>query len=222
MKLAALISGGKDGLYAAWRASRKHSLMCFATMVSRNPDSYMFHTQNIHLVEKISEACVMPLVTEKTKGKKEKELEDLKKLLKGLNIEGVSVGAIASNYQYQRVEKTCKSLGLKVYDPIWQTKPEKYLKKLLKKGFRVVITKVAAEGFDKSWLGRELDDKCIEDLKDLNQKNGVHLAGEGGEYETLVLDCPMYRRRLKMVKPKKKWSGKSGCLKIKKVKLVKK
>ncbi len=220
MKIAALVSGGKDSIYAAWLAAKKHDLLCFVSLISKNPDSFMFHTENIRLVEKIAEACNLPLVMGKTKGEKEKELEDLKTLLEGLNIDGISVGAIASDYQYDRISKICHELHLKVFAPLWKIDAKKYMKSLIKNGFDVIITKVAAEGFDESWLGRKIDSKCLKDLETLNRERGIHIAGEGGEYETFVLDCPLYRKKIKITKAAKKWNKGVGSLLVKNVKLI--
>ena len=56
----------------------------------------------------------------------------------------------------------------------------------------MIITGVSADGLDESFLGRKIDDKLIEDLKKIN----IHLGGEGGEYDTFVLDCPLFKKRL--------------------------
>ena len=42
----------------------------------------------------------------------------------------------------------------------------------------------------------------------------VHMAGEGGEYETVVLDAPFFKKRIEIVKSEIEWEGNSGSLKI--------
>ncbi|MBD3312489.1 TIGR00289 family protein, partial [archaeon] len=51
MKVAALVSGGKDSILALHKASEKHEVACLVTAVSSNPDSYMFHTDAVDLVK---------------------------------------------------------------------------------------------------------------------------------------------------------------------------
>ena len=118
MNLSALFSGGKDSVFAILKAKQEgHEIKYLATVHSKNPDSYMYHTPNIGLTLLQSEAMNIQLVSKESKGEKEKEVEDLKILLDGLDVEGVVCGAIASNYQKQRVEKVCKELNLKLLTP---------------------------------------------------------------------------------------------------------
>jgi len=97
MKLAVLYSGGKDSNLALQKALEKgHDISCLITMKSRNPDSYMFHYPNIHLTDLIAKALEIPLRKAPTSGIKEEELDDLKKLLASLDVDGVVSGAIQS------------------------------------------------------------------------------------------------------------------------------
>ena len=77
MKLGVLFSGGKDSVFACWRAREKNEIACLITLVSENPDSYMFHTPNIRCTDLQAEAMGFPLLSWPTHGVKEEELEDL-------------------------------------------------------------------------------------------------------------------------------------------------
>lgn len=202
MNIGALISGGKDSLYAAYLAAKKHKLVCLISLNSLNKESYMFHIPNIELVKSQAKAMNLPIIFEKTEGKKEKELKDLensvKKAKSKYKIEGLVSGALASNYQKERIEKICKKLNLSSITPLWHINEEKYMHALIKDGFKVIITAIAADGLDKSFLGRIIDKKIIEKLKKINKKTGIHLAFEGGEAETLVLDCPLFNKKIKV------------------------
>jgi asparagine synthase (glutamine-hydrolysing) len=140
------------------------------------------------------------VVVGKTKGEKEKELEDLKETIlrakKEYGIEGVVTGALYSQYQRGRVEKVCDSLGLKIFSPLWHMDQEKEMRQLMKEGFEIVFSSVAAEGLDKSWLGRRITSADVDKLVGLKQKIGLNVAGEGGEFETLVLDGPMFKKKV--------------------------
>lgn len=204
MKIGALVSGGKDSLYAAYKESKKHELVCLISIKSKRDDSYMFHTPNIELVKDIAKSIGLPLIFAESSGIKEKELEDLekaiKKAIKKYKIKGIVSGAIKSNYQKERVDKICKKLGLKSLAPLWHVDEEEYMNDLIKNKFKVIISAIAAEGLNKDFLGKTIDRKIIEKLKEINKKNGVHISGEGGEFETLVLDCPLYKKRIKIKK----------------------
>lgn len=220
MKLAALISGGKDSIFAIQKAFEEgHEVTHLINIIPTRDDSYMYHSINLHMVELISAACEIPLIQQQSSGIKELELDDLTLALKRVNVEGVSVGAIESQYQASRVQKICDSLGLKVYSPLWHRDPEELLNEMAKV-LDVRIVRVAAEGLDKSWLGRPINVNSIENLKALNRRYMVHMAGEGGEYESLVLDAPFFKKSIEIVKSQVEWEGDSGSLKILEAKLI--
>ncbi len=214
MKLAALISGGKDSSFAIYRAMQEgHEVTDLVTIMPANEDSYMFHSANIHLTELISRACRIPLTSLTSSGEKEKELDDLKNALGHVKADGVVVGAIESEYQASRVRRICDELGLTMYAPLWHKDPETLLREMIKL-MDIRMVKVAAAGMDESWLGRRFDDKMIEDLKALHMRYRVHLAGEGGEYETLVLDAPFYEKRINLLETRRVWMGDHGILRV--------
>ncbi len=222
MKLAALISGGKDSSCASYKALLEgHEVSDLITIKPTNVDSYMFHSANIHLTELISEACGIPLTSFASSGEKETELDDLKKALNSVKVEGVAVGAIESEYQASRVRRICDELGLKMYAPLWHNEPESLLHEMIG-CMDIRMVKVAAAGMDETWLGRRFDEKLIEDLKALHRKYRVHIAGEGGEYETLVLDAPYYKMRIKLLQTENVWMGDYGIMKVLKAELAKK
>jgi len=198
MKLAALISGGKDSIYAAFKASKQNRIACLISFKSKRDDSYMFHIPNIDLVKLQAKAINLPLIFMKSSGIKEKELDDIKKALriaiKKYKIEGVVSGALASNYQKERIDKICSELKIKSIAPLWHTDSEQYIKDIIKNNFKVIIVGIAAEGLTKDFLGKEINNDFLNKIKKLN----IHLGGEGGEYESLVLNCPFFEKKLKI------------------------
>lgn len=197
VKLAALISGGKDSWYAASIMQKQnYEISCLVSLASENKDSYMYHTPNIELVKLQSKASKIPLIMQKTKGEKEEELKDLEKALKKakheFQIEGVVAGAIFSQYQRERIEKISDKMGLKIFVPLWHMNQELLLRNLLEEEFSFMVVAIAAEGLDPSWLGKIIIEEDINKLVLLQQKLGLNCAGEGGEYETFVLHCPLF------------------------------
>jgi len=192
------------------------------TMIPQRPDSWMFHYPNIHLTDLFAEAVGIPLVKAETIGLKEVEVEDLKKLLATLDIDAVVSGAIASKYQKIRIDRICGELGLKSIAPLWNQDPQKLLDELVKLKIETIIVGVYAYGFSPDWLGRKIDQATINDLVELNKKNQVSLVGEGGEYETLVLNASFFNKKIQLIETEKIWEKQSGYLLIKKVVLVEK
>jgi len=211
MRVAVLATGGKDSVLALHRVLKEgYEVKYLVSMIPLREDSWMFHYPNIHLVDLFAEAVEIPLVKAETSGIKEREVEDLKRLIEKLDVEGVVSGAVASNYQKTRIEKVCRQLRLKSVMPLWHENEMDILNEILNLEFEVIITGVYAYGFNREWLGRKIDKKTIRDLMELNRKYGVSLVGEGGEYETLVLDAPPFKKRIKIVNAEKVWENQSG------------
>jgi len=204
MKLAILFSGGKDSTYAAYLAKKQgYELTCLIAIESENKESFMFHTPSIKQTEKQASVMEIPLMVVRTKGEKEKELIDLeegiKRAKKEYRIEGVVTGAVASVYQSTRIQMICDKLGLEVFNPLWQKNQIELLEELIKNKFEVIITGVFAYPLDKKWLGRKMDKKFIEEMKKLQEKYKINPAGEGGETESFVLNCPLFKKKLKII-----------------------
>lgn len=222
MSFLVLFSGGKDSNYAIYQALEQGlDVKCLLTIKSLNPESYMFHTPCVDLAALQAEAIGLPLIQETVSGVKEQEVSELESILSRLDVEGVVSGAIASEYQKSRLEKICSNLGLKVFNPLWGRDPEELMREIISKGFEVMVVGVAAYGLDEGWLGRKLSLDDVDELVKLNKKYGVHVAFEGGEAETLVLDAPMYKKRLQVDSFTKEMDSQwSGRLEVKNALLV--
>lgn len=220
MRVAVLATGGKDSALALYRVLKiGYEVKYLACMIPMREDSWMFHYPNIRLVDLFADAVGIPLVKAEASGIKEKELGDLKRLIEGLDVDALVSGAIASIYQKSRIEKMCEQLGLKCIAPLWHENPLSILKEIVALKFDVIVTGVYAYGFGEEWLGRKIDNATIEALTELNRTYGVSLVGEGGEYETLVLDAPFFKKQIKIVEAEKTWKNQSGSFLITKAKL---
>jgi ABC transporter with metal-binding/Fe-S-binding domain ATP-binding protein len=226
MRVGVLFTGGKDSCLALKRVMNTHEVVCLITLISKNRESYMFHVPNIELTKIQAEAIGLPLIQRITEGEKEKELEDLKEVLKEakkkFKIEGIVTGAIASNYQKSRIEKVCKELKLKCINPLWNEDQIKLLEEVIESNFKVIITGVFAFPLDESFLGKEIDKEMVKRLKELMEKYKINPAGEGGEIETTVLDAPFFKKKVEIKDFEVKYKDYSGTFEIKNAKLVKK
>ncbi len=204
MKLGALFTGGKDSTYSAFLAGKENEVVCLMNMYSENKDSYMFHTVGDSLLKMQADALSIPLERHKTKGIKEEELSDLKEFISEIKerygIEGIVSGALASEYQYSRINAILKDLRLVSITPLWHVNVEQYLRNLIKDGFYAVIVSVSADGLDERWLGREINLENLEKLIELSRKYRFNLGFEGGEAETAVLDGPNFNYAIKITK----------------------
>lgn len=201
MKVGVLFSGGKDSTYAAYIAKKQgYELGCLISILSKNKESFMFHTPSISMVKEQAKAMGIPLISGITKGKKEEELKDLEKTIKQAvkihKIKGVVTGAVQSVYQSSRIQKICNKLGIECFNPLWQKDQFELLKDIIKHKFEVRVIGVYAYPFNEKWLGRKIDKSFIDEIVILNTKFKINPAGEGGEFESFVLKCPLFKRRL--------------------------
>lgn len=221
VRIALLFSGGKDSVMVLNLARMNgHEVTTLVSMIPKRDDSYMFHVPNIRHTDTIAKAIGIPVITKETAGEKEKELDDLRDVLAGLDIDAVGAGAVASSYQNERVGAIARELGLKVYAPLWQVGQDEVLRSEVDAGLEIIITGVFAEGLGNEWLGRRIDSAAICELEKLVAKYGINITGEGGEYETIVLDAPFFKGRLEIVKSKKVINSNSGTLEIEEIKII--
>ncbi len=224
MRLGVLFSGGKDSTLALHYAAEKEEVVCLITILSKNKESFMFHTPNIEVSTLQAEALGLPQITKTTMGEKEKELLDLEDAIaetaRKFHIEGVVTGAIESVYQAERVQRICHRLGLWCFNPLWKHDQKALLEELLEKQFKVIISGVFAYPLDEKWLGKQIDPELIERLVDLQQKYGLSPSGEGGEIETTVLDAPLFKKKIEVLDFSTESKGNSGVFIIKQARLV--
>lgn len=217
MKCGVLFSGGKDSTFAAYLAKKYgNEISCLISIISENPESYMFHTPSISKVEKQAEVMHFPLLTQKTKGQKEEELQDLEFVIQKAKteykIEAVVTGSVESAYQASRVQKICDSLELECFNPLWQKDQFELLYDLIENKFKIIVIGVFAYPLNEKWLNREINEEFIKEVTTLYEKYKINPAGEGGEFETFVLGCPLFSRELKI--KDKKIQGKNNSWKV--------
>ncbi len=197
MRCVALLSGGKDSV-AAVEIARGHGwdVVGGLRMVPEQDDAYMFHTPNLDVVETIADCMGMPLVSASSSPDPVVEVSELEQALaraaQRFKADAIISGALASEYQRTRIDAIGYRLDLKTFAPIWHKNPRAYLDGLLAGGYEIRFSRVAADGLDAAWAGAALDAPRVEALA----AKRLHIAGEGGEYETLVLDAPHYDKRI--------------------------
>ncbi len=204
----ALFSGGKDSSYALARADEEFGVDTLVTVEARDA-SMMYHVPAVELTSLVAEAAGKGHAVYE---EGDDEVEPLRDAFADLEPDTVAVGAVESEYQRSRVEAVCEEFGVDMYAPLWGADPADALREIVAE-FDVIITAVAADGLDASWLGRELDDDAVEELVALRDEYGVHPMGEGGEFETLAVAGPHMDGRL-AVEYEKDWDGVRGSLRV--------
>ncbi|WP_435179949.1 diphthine--ammonia ligase [Halorussus sp. AFM4] len=225
-----LFSGGKDSSWALYRALEEGLDVSRLVTVHPEGDSYMYHVPATRLASLAAESVGIPLVevepddfgaesATESGAQGDAELRPLEAALRELaadlpgGLAGVTAGAVESEYQTSRIEAMADRLGAEVFAPLWQRDPRELADAMLDAGFEITVIRVAAYGLDESWLGRTLDREALADLEDLNESHGLHILGEGGEFETLVTDGPHMERAIDL-EYETEWDGTRGTLRI--------
>ena len=225
MKLAALFSGGKDSTYAIYLAKKlSHSVDVLLTLYPHSSESHLLHHPNIKFTSLQAESMKIPQLIEEISSTDTKaEFEKLDKLItrakENYSIEGIVHGGILSKYQKDNFSLICEKNNLEILSPLWNTKPESYMKKLLEENFEYIISSVSSDGLNDSWLGQIIDKNRLENLEKLQKKFGFNLNFEGGEAETFVINCPLFEKSLFIQDYSTEWDGYRGRFEILDVKL---
>ena len=225
MKLAALFSGGKDSTYAIHLAKKlSHSVDVLLTLYPHSSDSHLLHHPNIKFTKLQSESMDIPqLIEEIPSVDAETEFKKLEKLIvsakENYSIEGIVHGGILSNFQKDNFSSICKKHNLEVLSPLWNQNPELYMQELLKENFEYIISSVSCDGLDDSWLGHIIDQDRLKNLEKLQTKFGFNLNFEGGEAETFVINCPLFKKSLFIQDSRTEWDGYRGRFEILEAKL---
>ncbi len=225
-----LFSGGKDSSWAVYQALERGLPVDRLLTVHPKGDSYMYHVPLTELTALAAQSIGVPLVQIEpddfeadtavdsgTQG--DAELEPLENALTELDatlpggVAGVTAGAVESAYQTSRIQGLCDRLECDLFAPLWQEDPRELATAMLEAGFEIIIVQVAAEGLDERWLGRPLNDETLAALETLHDEYGVHILGEGGEFETLVVDGPHMDRRIHL-EYETEWDGTRGRIHV--------
>ncbi len=219
MNAVALFSGGKDSTYSIYLAMQQgYDIKKLITIYPKERESFMYHIPMIERTALLSEAMGI----ERDVYRIGDDMASLKNVLKNYDVDAVISGAIASNYQKTKIEEVCTDLGFISYAPLWGKEQKLILKDIISAGFKVIIIGVYAYGLDERHLGLELNDDFLRVLIALEKKYRINVAGEGGEYESFVLDAPFFKKRVVVDSYNKVWNGVRGELVIEKLHLEEK
>ncbi|MCI4347816.1 MAG: diphthine--ammonia ligase [Thermoplasmata archaeon] len=198
MTVSALVSGGKDSIYSAYLADTQGIHVDeLVVLKPADPESMMFHTPNLPLVTLQAQAWGKSTRTVEVRGPSEREEVDaVHEALSGAD-GPVVAGAIASNYQWSHLQSVTFSLGRPLYCPLWGKDPGRVVREEIGAGLDIRLVQLAAEPLTSELLGRRLDLDLVHEIERRSREvRAVHVAGEGGEYETLVTDVPDWSHRL--------------------------
>lgn len=184
-------SGGKDSCLAFYYAVQAGGKPCrLFTMLSEEGDHSKSHGLPLRILEQQAASLGVPLITVAA------SWEDYEKVfigqLREFKAEGIEVGVfgdidLEEHRQWQ--ENACAAAGMKAYLPLWGKSRQKVVTEFVDLGFQAVIVAVNEEKMDRGYLGRVLDKQLMLKLA----ADGIDVAGENGEFHTIVTNGPLFR-----------------------------
>ncbi len=225
IQVTCLVSGGKDSVLALWVALHKYEVQSIVTIQTEKSDSYLFHIPNSRHVGLIATMLKIPHLTAYSNDNNpNRELMVLKDILEETKAEAVITGGIRSDFQRYKFNRAAKLAGMKCFNPLWRLKPEKLISEFLTNNFNVIFVAVASMGFSKDLLGKKITFETLERIRKNMPGTDLSLTGEGGEYESFVLDAPFFPSEIRILRSKVHWdeTREEGSYEILEAKLVEK
>jgi len=225
MKVAVMYSGGKDSNQAVkWCLDNGHEIVTLISVKPKSTESFLYQYATVEWAKLSSEALDIPLIHIKSEkiGPKE-EADELEEVFSGLDVDAILVGGVGlQKTQIREWKRVAGKFGIKVIVPYQNLTSEELLREEIKAGFDIRITSVASDGLGPEWLGERLNSDNLEKWLGLSKKFGFDPIGEGGYIDSLVVDSPIFSKRIEIINSKKVWDSKtsSGYLEIEEAKLV--
>jgi diphthine-ammonia ligase len=213
-------SGGKDGCLALYRAiANGMDVRYLANMVTENSQRSCSHGILAAVIKKQAEALGIPIVQKPTTSDTYeavfvKTINDFKRE----GIEGGVFGDIDFSPHREWIERVCQKAEITPHLPLWNEDQKKLMEEFIDAGFTAVVVAVKADLFGKEVLGRIVDRKFLTYLA--GRDKGITPCGEAGEYHTLVIDGPFFKKRLEITKSEKVTRGDHHFLEILKTRLI--
>ena len=198
MNVTCLVSGGKDSVLALWLALHQFNVISILSVRSRCPESYLFHIPNTQYVALIAKMLNIPYRTIFVENcHVEDEIQALKDFLTESEAEAVITGGIRSDFQRYKFNYSAISAKMKCFNPLWRLSPRTLMSELLDNNFHIIFSSVAGMGLGRELLGKKITTEMLESIQKTVPESELTMIGEGGEFESLVLDAPFFLLVLK-------------------------
>jgi len=197
-KAAVLWTGGKDSCLALLEAELSGYEV--ESLITFSPGDSEFRAHPLKFMKLQAEAMERPHYTlEISEPYKESYEETISILKEKYGIDLIITGDIAEiDGQPNWIRECSKRSGVDLLTPLWGVDRRKHIENIISHKFKIIFSCVKKPWFTEDWIGREMDENLLEKLSELNLELGVDISGENGEYHTLVLDGPMFKKRLQI------------------------
>jgi diphthine-ammonia ligase len=192
-------SGGKDSCFAAYKATQQgYSLTHIANTISDDYRRVRFHGLRAEFIQAQAQAICIPLLQQETSPERY-ETEFKANLRRGISDDtyGVVFGDIHLEDCLAWAKKVTADLEVKAIEPLWHMPQEQILSEFIDAGFKTIVVSTQANVLGQEWVGRIIDQSFLEDISRLPN---VDACGENGEYHSVVVDGPLFKRPIEIIK----------------------
>jgi uncharacterized protein (TIGR00290 family) len=193
-------SGGKDSCLACYKAIQQGLKVEFLlNFISKEYKRCCFHGIERELLKLQAKLMELPLVQKEVSADMQKYEEEFKEAVTELKAKGIRKMVFGDIYLLDHmnwVERVCKDLEVEPIEPLWNISPVKIIEEFIDLGFKAIVVSCQADKFGKDFVGRLVDESLLAELESKN----ICPCGENGEFHTLVLDGPLFKREIKVLK----------------------
>lgn len=224
MDVAILYSGGKDSTFAIeYALEKKWNIKYLLSVKPNRTDCYLFHFATVELTKKLAEFLdIKHIYTTCTEADPIKEAQIVKKIVEQNPVDSVILGGIGlQETQIKSIRDALFPLGIDVFASHAGYDHLSLMKDMIRKGYDIRLTEVAADGLGKEWLGKQINESNLNEFVKLSEKFGFHVGGEGGSYNTLICDGPIFPKRIELISFDKVMEGDfNGYIEVKEIKII--
>lgn len=204
MKVISLWSGGKDSCFACYKAKLQgYQVISIVNFTDSDGVNSVSHGLSADIIQRQAGLIDIPLLqkTMPRKGYTDAFKVLVEELKAREGIEGIVFGDIYLQEHRDWIDRVCNELKVEAILPIWTNDTEKLVKEIIDSGFKSIVVSAKKDILGEQWLGREINDGFVKDLKALGD---FDLCGEKGEFHTFVYDGPLFKEKVKFKKGDKK------------------
>ncbi len=197
-KVFASWSGGKDGCLACYRAINTGMDVRFlANTITEDVERSCSHGMFASVIREQAKAIGIPLVQQPTtRDSYETEFKKMILSMKKDGVEGGVFGDIDFNPHREWIDRMCQETGIVPHLPLWLENQDKLMQEFIDLGFEAVVVAARTDLFGEEILGRKIDRSFLKYLEEMGRDKAITPCGEAGEYHTLVVDGPLFKKRL--------------------------
>ncbi len=200
MNVAVMFSGGKDSTFAIdYCMSRGWNIEYLLSVKPTRTDCFLFHFATVeHTPVLAAQMGLKHVLTSCSVADPEQEAEIVKQeVMKQPKVDAVVLGGTGlQETQIRSIQNALRPLGIEVFATHAGQDHDKVLLEMLDKGYRFMITQIASDGLGEQQLGLVLTPDNIQNFFARSKKYGFHVGGEGGYYDSLTLDGPIFKNKL--------------------------